>query len=337
MNVPKAEQKATLTYHDIKLAAERISPYIRHTPLLRERNMDSQLDCDVTLKPEMLQITGSFKLRGALNKILSLNEDERKRGIVLTSSGNHAQACAYVGKMLGVRTTVVIPKDAPTIKSENTRAMGAEVLLWDRDYSERWNKVLELAEIRGSVIVHAYDDYDVMAGQGTIGLEILHDLPDVETIVVPISGGGLISGISTAVKGLKPETRMVGVQTAASCAYYASRQNGYPSEINSRPTIADGLYCSRTSPMPYDIIERNVDEIAVAEEEDIVNAVNLVARDAKLLAEPSACVGIAALLAGNIQTRPDEKVCVVLSGGNWDLSMMGTILNNNFKERVMRS
>jgi threonine dehydratase len=296
--------------------------------------MDTILGCQAYLKPEMLQITGSFKPRGALNKILSLTLGEMKKGIVLTSSGNHAQACAFAGQILGIHTTVIIPEDAPAIKSENARAMGAEVIAWNRNYTERWKKVLEEAEERGYVIVHAYDDYDVMAGQGTIGLEIIEDLPEVDTVLVPISGGGLISGISTAIKMSKPDVRIIGVQAAASCAYYVSRQNGYPSTVTSRPTVADGLTCSRTSEMPYPIIEKYVDEIVIADEEDIKEALRVVAREAKLVAEPSACVGIAALMSGKVKTYSDEKVCAVLSGGNWDIDMIGKILKGEFVEGV---
>jgi len=328
-------EKTTVTLQDIREAAERIRPYIRYTPLLREKNMDKLLGCQAYLKPEMLQFTGSFKPRGALNKILSMTPDEMKKGIVLTSSGNHAQACAFAGQMLGIHTTVVIPEDAPAIKIENTRAMGAEVITWKRNYAERWKKVLEEASEHGYIIVHAYDDYTVMAGQGTIGLEIMEDLPDVGALLVPVSGGGLISGISTAIKESKPNVRVIGVQTAASCAYYVSRQNGYPSTVTSRPTVADGLTCNRTSEIPYPIIERYVDDIVVTEEEDIKEAVRVVAREARLVAEPSACVGIAALMSGKVKTRPDEKVCSVLSGGNWDIHMIGKILKDEHVEGVL--
>ena len=328
-------EKTSVTLQDIREAAQRIRPYIRHTPLLREQSMDKALGCQAYLKPEMLQITGSFKLRGAFNKILSLTPDERKRGIIATSSGNHGQACAYAGQMLGIPVTVVIPEDAPVIKIENTRAMGAEVIVWNRKYVERWKKVCEEAAEHGYIIVHAFDDYTVMAGQGTIGLEILADLPDVDTVLVPIGGGGLISGISTAIKESKPNVRVIGAQAANSCAYYASRQNGYPSTVTSLPTVADGLTCSRTSENPYPIIEKYVDDIVVAEEEDIKQAVRLVTREAKLVAEPSACVGIAALLSGRVKTRPDEKVCSVLTAGNWDINMIGKLLKGEHIEGVL--
>lgn len=328
-------EKTTVTLQDVQEAVERIRPYIRRTPLLREVSMDKILGCQAYLKPEMLQITGAFKLRGALNKILSLSPAEMQRGIIATSSGNHGQACAFIGRMLGIHTTVVVPEDAPTVKIENARAMGAEVIAWNRKYSERWKKVCEESAKHGYVIVHAYEDFTVMAGQGTIGLEILEDLPAVDTVLVPIGGGGLISGISTAIKGLNPRVRVIGVQAAACCAFYVSRLNGTPSTVIPRPTVADGLTCSRTSENPYRIIEKYVDDIVVAEEEDILEAVRCVAHEAKLVAEPSACVGIAALMSSRVKTHPDEKVCSVLTAGNWDINMIGKILKGEQVEGVL--
>jgi threonine dehydratase len=328
-------EKTTVTLQDVREAAERIRPYIRHTPLLRERSMDNILGCQTYLKPEMLQIVGAFKLRGALSKVLSLTPDERKRGIITSSSGNHGQACAFVGQMLGIHTTVVIPEDAPTIKIEIARAMGAEVIVWKRKYVERMKKVREEIAEHGYILVHPYEDYTVMAGQGTIGLEIMEDQPDVDTVLVPIGGGGLISGISTAIKESKPNVRVIGVQAAACGAYFASRQKGYPTEVTPRPTVADGLTAIRVSEITYPIIEKFVDDIVAVEEESIKEAVRLVARDAKLVAEPSACVGIAALASGMVKTRPEEKVCSVLTAGNWDISMIGKILKAEDVEGIL--
>ncbi|MEA5084940.1 MAG: threonine/serine dehydratase [Lachnospiraceae bacterium] len=328
-------EKTTVTLQDVQEAAERIQPYVRRTPLLREKNMDKRLGCEVYLKPEMLQITGAFKLRGALSKILSLTPDQLKNGIITSSSGNHAQACAYAGELLGVHTTVVIPEDAPSIKIENAKAMGAEVIVWHRNYDQRWKKVREEVAEHGYTIIHPYEDYTVMAGQGTIALEIMEELPSVDTVLVPIGGGGLISGISTFLKESKSNVRVVGVQAATSCAFYVSRQNGSPSEVPILPTVADGLSCRRPGENTYPIVEKYVDEIVIVEEEDIKEAVRFLARQAKLVAEPSACVGIAALMSGKVKTRPDEKVCSVLTSGNWDIDMIGKIFNNEPVEGVL--
>jgi len=328
-------EKTTVTLEDVREAAERIRPYIRRTPLLREKTMDKDLGCQIYLKPEMLQLTGAFKLRGALSKILALTPEELKKGIITSSSGNHAQACAFAGQMLGIHTTVIIPEDAPAIKIENARAMGAEVILWDRRYDERWKKVREEVAEHGYTIVHAYEDFTVMAGQGTIALEIMEDLPEVDIVLVPIGGGGLISGISTAIKESRPNVRVIGVQAAAAAAYYVSRQKGCPSEAPILPTVADGLSCRRPGENPYPIIEKYVDDIVIVEEEAILEALRLVARNAKLVAEPSACVGIAALLSGVIKVRPEEKVCSVLTSGNWDIDMIGRVLKGEQVKGVL--
>lgn len=327
-------KKTTVTLQDIREAAERVRPYIRRTPMLREKSLDKVLGCHTYLKPEMLQITGSFKLRGALSKILSLTPDELKKGIITSSSGNYGQACAFAGQMLGIHVTVVIPENAPTLKIENARAMGAEVIAWDRNYYKRWQKISDEVAEHGYAIVHPYEDYTVMAGQGTIGLEIMEDLPDVDTLLVPIGGGGLISGISTAIKEAKPNVRVIGVQAAACCVYYVSRQNGHPSTVSPLPTVADGLSCAQAGEKPYPIIEKYVDDIVIVEEEDIKEAVRLVANHAKLVAEPSACVSIAALLSGRVKTQPDEKVCSVLTSGNWDIDLIGKILKGEHVESI---
>jgi threonine dehydratase len=327
-------EKTTVTLQDIREAAKRIRPYIRRTPVLREKSMDELLGCQAYLKPEMLQITGSFKLRGALSKILSLPLEELKKGIITSSSGNHGQACAYVGQLLGTHVTVVVPENTPTLKIENAETMGAEVIAWDRNYYKRWQKISEEVAEYGYAIVHPYEDYTVMAGQGTIGLEIMEDLPDVDTLLVPIGGGGLISGISTAIKELRPNVRVIGVQAAACCVYYVSRQNGHPSTVSPLPTVADGLSCAQAGEKPYPIIEKYVDDIVIVEEEDIKEAVRAVAKRAKLVAEPSACVGIAALMSGKVKTRPNEKVCTVLTSGNWNIDLIGKILKGEHVERA---
>jgi threonine dehydratase len=319
-------EKTTVTLEDVKKAAERIRPYIRRTPLLRESKMDKASGCQVYVKPEMLQITGAFKLRGALSKILSLTQEELEKGIITSSSGNHGQACTYIGQLLGIPVTVIVPEDTPSVKVENARSMGANVILWDRSYAERWKKVHAEVEEHGYTIVHNYEDFDVIAGQGTMALEIMEDLADVETVLVPIGGGGLISGIATAIKESRPDIRVIGVQAEACCPYYRSRQNGERTRVTVKQTIADGLACDWPGNNPYPIIEKYVDEIVAVSEEAIEEAVRVVANDAKLIAEPSSCVGIAALQSGLVDTRPDEKVCVVLTSGNWDLDMIGSLL-----------
>jgi len=307
------------TLQDIRDARERLKPYIRHTPLLRAERIEKAAGCQVYLKPETLQVTGSFKIRGALNKSLSLPREEIARGVIATSSGNHAQGLAYAARTLGVKAVLVVPVTTPKIKIANTRALGAEVILFDGDTAARWKRVYEIAEENNYAVVHAFEDPLVMAGQGTIGLEILEDLEDVDTVIVPVGGGGLISGIATAIKETKPSVRVVGAEPALTPKYFHSRMNRKRTSLPLKNTIADGLRLSVPGQNPYPIIERYVDEIVLVEDEHIIEGMRALARDAKLIAEPAASIGIGALLAGAVKVRPDEKVCAVLTGGNWDL------------------
>lgn len=313
------------TIQDIREAQERLKPHIKHTPLLRAEKIEKAAGCQLYLKPETLQITGAFKIRGALNKTLSLPREEIAKGIIATSSGNHAQGLAYAARMLGVKAFLVLPVTTPKIKIENTKALGAEVILFDGDNAARWKRVYEIAEENGYVPVHAFEDPLVMAGQGTIGLEILEDLNDVDTVIVPVGGGGLISGIATAIKETKPSVRVVGAEPALTPKYYHSRLNKERTSLPLLNTIADGLRLSVPGRNPFPIIERYVDEIVLVEDEHIIAGMRALAKDAKLIAEPAAAIGIGALLAGVVKVRPDEKVCVVLSGGNWDLGDLAEV------------
>jgi threonine dehydratase len=307
------------TIEQIHEARRRLKPYIRHTPLLRAEKIEPAAGCELYLKPETLQITGAFKIRGALNKALSLPKEEIANGIIATSSGNHAQGLAYAARMLGVKAILVVPVSTPRIKIENTRALGAEVVLFDGDTAARWKRVYEIAAENRYAVVHAFEDPLVMAGQGTIGCEILEDLQDVDTVIVPMGGGGLISGIATAIKETTPSVRVVGAEPALTPKYFHSRINRERTSLPLKNTIADGLRISVPGQNPYPIIEKCVDEIVLVDDEHIVAGMRALARDAKLIAEPAASIGVGALLCGAVKVRPDEKVCAVLSGGNWDL------------------
>ncbi len=311
--------------NDIIAAKERISPYIHRTPILRCEKMESKFGCEIYFKPETLQITGAFKIRGALNKALSIPPEVRKNGLIATSSGNHAQGLAYAAKMLGVKAIIVLPADAPKIKIENTRALGAEAILYDGNTAARWKYVYELAEKTGYIPVHAFEDPTVMAGQGTIGLEILEDLKDVDTVIVPMGGGGLISGISTAIKEMRPSVRVIGAEPEMTQKYYVSRQKGEYTVLPDAYTVADGLRLSVPGRNPYPIIERYVDEIITVSDDNIKEAMRMIARDAKLIVEPASAICIGTLLEGKLKVKEGEKVCSVLSGGNWDLDMLAEI------------
>lgn len=313
------------TIQDIHDARARLRPHVRHTPLLRAEKIEKTVGCELYLKPETLQITGAFKIRGALNKALSLSREDIANGIIATSSGNHAQGLAYAARMLGVKAILVLPVTSPKIKIENTKALGAEVILFDGDTAARWKRVYEIAAENNYVPIHAFEDPIVMAGQGTIGCEILDDLTDVDTVIVPVGGGGLISGVATAIKETKPSVRVIGAEPALTPKYYHSRINGERTTLPLLDTIADGLRISVPGQNPYPIIEKYVDEIVLVEDRHIVEGMRALAKDAKLIAEPAAAITVGALLAGAINLKPNEKVCAVLSGGNWDLCDLAEI------------
>lgn len=327
-------KKSPLTLQDIKDAQVRIKPYVNRTPLVRVEDLDEMVGCQVYFKAEMLQKTGAFKARGAFNKVLTLTDEERKKGIIFSSSGNHAAACAYVAKKFGMKAYAVMPRDTPKGKIENCERRGGICILWDRDYQARVKKVADEIKEHGYTLVHGFDDYTVMAGQGTIGLEIMEDLPDVKTVIAPIGGGGLMSGIATAIKESDPTIRVVGVQVAASCGYYLSRLNGRPTRMTSQPSLADGIGCSYPTENPYPIIDKYVDEIVIVTEDHIAEAVKYIGEYAHLVAEPTSAVVLAALLEGKIKTASDEKVACVLTSGNYDIDLVGKFYKDEHVDPV---
>lgn len=304
---------------DILDARVRIAPHIRRTPILRADKIEPAAGCQLYLKPETLQVTGAFKLRGALNTALQLSPEQIARGFISSSSGNHAQGLSYAARMLGTKVVLILPVGTPELKIANTRALGAEVILFDGDNASRWREVYRIAAETGYEVIHGFEDPRVMAGQGTIACEILEDLPEVETVLVPLGGGGLISGVATAIKSLRPDVRVVACEPALTPKYHRSRVEGQRVSLPLHQTIADGLKISVPGRNPWPIIQRHVDEIVLVGEEDIVAGMKALASDAKLIAEPAASIGIGALLGGAVSVRPDETVCAILTGGNWGL------------------
>lgn len=303
---------------DIKAASERLAPYVKRTPILRAEKLDGALGCEVYFKPECLQKTGSFKIRGATNKILTLTEEERERGIIASSSGNHAQGVAYAAGLLGIKATIVLPTNAPQVKVDNTRALGAEVVQYGFGSIERYKKLYEIVAEKGYTVVHSFNDPALIAGQGTVGYEIMQDLRDVDTVVVPLGGGGVLAGIAVAVKETNPSVRVVGVEPSRIPRYSESRKAGKPVEVELQDTVADGLMITTTGSNTYPIIEQYVDEVIPVDDEYIVRALNEIVYKGKVLVEPSAAIGVAAVLSGALRVRADEKVCFVLTGGNID-------------------
>lgn len=315
-----------LTMQDVLDARKRIEPYIYKTPLLRFPVMDDILGCEVYIKHEGFQKTGSFKIRGATNKILSLTDEERAHGVVCSSSGNHAIGVACAAKALGIKATIVMPENANPAKLAGVREYGAETLLVGTLSSQREEKVKELAEQRHMVEVHPYADPYVASGQGTIGLEIMESEPGLDAVIVPIGGGGLSSGVSTAVKNIKPSVRVIGVEPEACPRYALSIAAGECVGVESANTIADGTRTLKAVPSNFETIKKYVDEFAKIDDANIELAMYTLASKARIIAEPSSVMGIAACMAGRISGLNGKKVCFVLSGGNNNLNQLADIL-----------
>ena len=294
---------------DIKTAAGRISGRVRRTPVLRGDKLDALFGAEVYFKPENLQLTGSFKIRGAMNKILSLSDEERAKGIIASSSGNHAQGVAYAAKMLGIKATLVLPENAPKSKIEGTRALGAEVVLHGFDSIQRYKKLYEIKAEKGYTLVHSFNDPELIAGQGTSGLEIIEDIPDVDTVVVPLGGGGLLAGVATAIKETRSSVRIVAVEPESIQRYAESRKAGKPVEVPMGATLADGLMITMTGEHTYPLIDKYVDEIVPASDEFIRKALMEIVFKSKLLVEPSLSrrgCGASGFLQG--QTRREDML-----------------------------
>jgi threonine dehydratase len=280
-------------------------------------------------KPESLQPTGAFKLRGAYNKIFSLSPEERRRGVIAHSSGNHAQAVAYAARALGTRAVIVMPRDAPRVKLEATAVLGAEVVPVGSDSGERVRRAGELAAEHGYVPVPPYDDEVLIAGQGTIGPEILEDLPEVETVLVPVSGGGLISGIAAAIKLSRPDVRVIGVEPELAADARASMKSGrlveFPAEQVGR-TVADGLRVRRLGETPFEHVRAFVDDIVAVAEEEIIEAMRRLALRVRLVAEPSGAVTFAAYLFHREELAASRCTVAVISGGNVEPRLLAEVL-----------
>jgi len=312
---------------DVELARERIDDQVVLTPCKRSLVFSDLLDANIWFKFENLQRTGSFKDRGALNRLLQLSEQERARGVVTASAGNHAQAVAYHATRLGVPSTVVMPETTPIIKVTNTERNGARVILEGGHLSDALKVARRLEAEDGTTLVHAYDDETIVAGQGTVGLEMLEQVPDLDSIVVPVGGGGIISGTALALKSLRPDVRVYGVEAAAAPSARVSREQGHPVMIESSETIADGIAVKRIGDITFPLMERYVDDLFEVEEEEIASAVLMLLERQKTVVEGAGAVGLAALLNGRVPVRPGENVAVILTGGNIDITRVSRIID----------
>jgi threonine ammonia-lyase medium form len=304
-----------LSLDDVRAAAARLDGVAHRTPVLTSRTLDERTGASVHLKAECLQRGGAFKFRGAYTKVASLPAETLARGVAAFSSGNHAQAVALASRLLGTSATILMPADAPAAKLDATRGYGAEVVTYDRFAEDREALGAALAADRGLALVRPYDDPLVMAGQGTVALELLEDVPDLDVLVVPVSGGGLIAGCATAAKALRPEIRVVGVEPAEGDDTRRSLEAGRRVRIDVPRTIADGLQADEPGELTFEVVRRLVDEVVTVTDAEIVEAMTFLFDRAKIVVEPSGAVGVAALLAGRLEA-PGRRVGVVLSGGN---------------------
>jgi threonine dehydratase len=311
-----------LALDDIRAAEERIRPLIRETPLLPAGELSRRLGARVVLKAENLQLTGSFKVRGASNRIALLSEAERAAGVVAASAGNHAQGVAFAARRLGTKATAVMPIEASLAKVAAVRQYGGEVVQVEGGFDEAGRAADELAEREGMTRVHAFDDPDVVAGQGTLGLEIASQAPDVRLLVVPLGGGGLATGTAIAVKSLIPEVRVVGVQAEGCAPYLASLRAHRPIGARSANTICDGIAVKQPGELTLPLVERWLDDVVTVGDDQVAEAMVMLLDRSKLVVEGAGAVAVAALMQGKVSAPPEGSVCAVLSGGNVDASLL---------------
>lgn len=311
----------------VQKAMERIESSIYRSPCAFSEYFSKQYDVRAYFKLDNLQVTGSFKERGALNKILTLPDEERQRGLVCASAGNHAQAVAYHAQRLGLHATIVMPKRTPLIKVANTRAYGAEVVLQGDSFDDSLARAFELQAEHGYHFVHPFDDEMIIAGQGTIALELMEQNPKIEVLICPIGGGGLISGNAIVYKALRPDVRIVGVEAERLASMSASRRAGKRLTLEPAQTIADGIAVKQPGKLTLEIVEQLVDDIVTVSEEEIANAIMLLLEREKTLAEGAAAATLAALANDRIDGVAGKTVCMLLCGGNIDMNLISRIID----------
>ncbi|MGM0470711.1 MAG: threonine ammonia-lyase [Bacillota bacterium] len=317
---------SSLELEDIKQAQDRLKDIIKNTKLDSSATFSQLNNNQIYLKLENLQKTGSFKVRGAYNKLANLSQQQRANGVVAASAGNHAQGVALAAKLLDIKSTIIMPQGAPISKIKDTRNYGSEVILSGDTYDEAHLKEEEYAHKTGATIIPAFNDYDIIAGQGTIGLEIIEELPDIDAIVAPIGGGGLLAGIATAVKELRPEVQVIGVEASQAASMSQSLGAGGIKAIQKVDTIADGIAVKEPGDLTYDLIERYVDQVVTVNESEIAYAISSLLERAKLVVEGAGAVSLAAVISNKLHLK-QSKVAVVLSGGNIDLNIISNIIN----------
>lgn len=320
-----ATDSQLVTITDLKRAAEVLQPVAVRTPLLFDDVLSEKLGVDVRYKPECLQRAGAFKFRGAYNYLHSLPEDVRARGVVAPSSGNHGQGVAMAARLFGVPATVVMPTNVTAPKRAGAERLGAKVVLAGTTTQDRYEKALEIAREEGSTLVHPYDDPMIIAGQGTVGLEIAEDLPQVETILVPVGGGGLSAGVATAIKLTLPNVRVIGVEPVSAPKLYRARQKGAPVRLESTRGLADGLLATEIGGRPFLHHQAYIDDVVLVDDDPLKDAMRHLLDRLKVVVEPSGAITVAALMTGAV--KPAGATVAVLSGGNVEWSGLRQLLD----------
>lgn len=315
-----------LTLDDVDAAARRLLGRVTRTPVVTSEPWNDATGYQVFFKCENLQRAGSFKIRGALNKLLTLSPEELGRGVIAFSSGNHAQGVALAARVVGTTAVVVMPRDAPALKVQATRGFGAEVVFYDRQTEDREAIARRLARETGRVLVPPYDDYAIMAGQGTAALELLQDVPSLDALVTPVGGGGLMAGCSTVARALFPGMTVIGVEADTANDTWLSLQKGERVTIPPPPTIADGIRVTSPGALTFPILRENLTDVALVDDDEIRDAVRWLALRAHLVAEPTGAVGAAAVLKRKMPLERGARVGVVLSGGNVDPGLLAEIV-----------
>jgi threonine dehydratase len=314
-----------LTLNDIKEAQKQIRPILHRTPLVTSRYLSERTGAEVLLKAELFQKTGSFKPRGAINRLKHFTVAEKKKGIVSVSAGNHAQAVAFAASREQIPCTIVMPASAPSNKLEATRDYGATVILHD-DMTTIFERTEEVRREKDAILLHPFNDPYVIAGQGTVGLEIFEDLPDADVVVVGIGGGALASGIAFTLKNLNPPIRIIGVEPEGAPTMTRALEAGRPVRLEKMTSIADGLSAPIVGEWTLAMVQKYVDEILLVKDSDIITAIQILLQRAKLLVEPAGAAGTAALITGKVRDIQGKKVVLILSGGNLSLELLKTWL-----------
>ncbi len=315
----------SVTLASIEQARARIGDAIHLSPCQLSHHLSERIGMPIFLKLENLQRTGSFKERGALNKLLTLTDEQRKRGVIAASAGNHAQGVAFHATKLGIRSQIVMPQATPLVKVVSTRGFGAEVILHGANYDEACDEAIARCDQQGLTFIHPFDDPVVISGQGTIGLELLEQIPDLEAVVVPIGGGGLIGGIACALKENNPKIRVIGVEPEKLPSMLRAREAGTPITLSPQATIADGIAVRRAGDVTLPLVSRYVDEIVTVDDEEIASAILMLLEQEKTLAEGAGAAALAALLQAKTSLR-HQRTAVLVCGGNIDVTLLAKII-----------